>query len=193
MIMPGLPAPRRRVGFGMYHSHQQADITPPVLPTTSSKTANMASHINFIASQMDPLAGSSTRATRQSPLRLLIQDAGVLVTMLPYLPYVFLPLRANGPSSELYMDFRGARDMILQGWLFVMETSLLILVPLAFLLLPGVVSIMAMALCCLTVYLVSWPMQGPNVTYSNMDEMTEAMAERHKNERWLFLNGCATG
>lgn len=34
-------------------------------------------------------------------------------------------------------------------------------------------------------------MEGPNVTYSKMDDTTKAMAEKLKDERWLFVNGTA--
>ncbi|KAK4694602.1 hypothetical protein P7C71_g3005, partial [Lecanoromycetidae sp. Uapishka_2] len=153
----------------------------------------MAGNIKYIPSQMDPLAGASTSAARQNPLRLMMQDAGVLITMLPYLPYIFLPLRANDESSELYLNLQGARDMLLQSWLFIMETNLLLMAVPAFLALPGAFSITAIVLCSVTVYLVAYPMEGPRLAESNMDSLTETMAGQHKDERWLFVNGCATG
>ena len=142
---------------------------------------------------MDPLAGSSTRAARQSPLRLFVQDVGVLITMLPYLPYIFLPFSTNDPSSECYLSPEGARDILLQGWLFIMEASLLLISPFVLLVLPGTLSILAIAMCYLAIYLVTWPLEGPDVTYSNMDGKTEALAQQHRDERWLFINGTATG
>ena len=63
--------------------------------------------------------------------------------------------------------------------------------PLALLVLPGLVSMTAIALCSSNIYLVSCPMEGPNVTYSKMDDTTKAMAEKLKDERWLFVNGTA--
>ncbi len=153
----------------------------------------MANTISYIPPQMDPLARSSTGAARQSPLRLLIQDVGVLITMLPYLPYIFLPFNTKDPSSEFYLSLEGARDIVLQGWLFIMEASLLFMSPFVLLLLPGTLSVLAIAMCYLTVYLVTWPLEGPDVTYSNMDEKTKALAEQHRDERWLFINGTATG
>ena len=83
--------------------------------------------------------------------------------------------------------------MLLQSWLFIMETNLLFMAVPALLLFPGAVCMTAMALCCLTIYLVAYPMRGPRVTQSKMDSLTEAMAGQHKDERWLFVNGCATG
>ena len=191
--MPGLPKRQSLEGLDAYYEHQQTHITSAMFPTDTSTAANMAATVKYVPPQMDPLAGSSTLAARQSPLRLFLQDASVLITMLPYLPYIFLPLKANDNSSELYMNLVGARDMALQGWLFIMETCLLLLGPPALLLLPGLFSVVAIALCCLTIYVVTWPMAGPNVTFSRMDETTQTMAEHHKDERWIFINGTATG
>ena len=191
--MPSLPYRQSRSGLNAHYGHQQADVTSSLLPTELSKLVNMANTIKYIPPQMDPLAGSSTRAARQSPLRLLIQDAGVLITMLPYLPYIFLPFNTNDPSSECYLSLAGVGNILLQGWLFIMEASLLFMSPFVLLLLPGALSVFAIALCYVTVYLVTWPLEGPDVTYSNMDETTEALAEQHRDERWLFINGTATG
>lgn len=191
--MPYLPNRRSRGELGAHHGYQQADVTSPLLPTESSRLLNMANTIRYIPPQIDPLAGSSTMAARQSPLRLLIQDASVLITMLPYLPYIFLPFSTNDPSSECYLSLAGAENILLQGWLFIMEVSLLLMSPFVLLLLPGTLSALAIAMCYLTVYLITWPLEGPDVTYSNMDETTAALAEQHRDERWLFINGTATG
>lgn len=191
--MPGLP---KRQSYELLHDmygHHEPGITGlPPLPKPSAPQ-NMADGVKYIPPQMDPLAGTSTRAARQSPIRLAIQDAGVLFTMLPYLPNVFLPFKATDPSNELYLDLSGTRDMILQSWLLIMETVLLILGVPALLILPGIVSITAIALSSLVIYLISKPMEGPRVAYSNMNDATLAIAEQHKDERWLFVNGCATG
>ena len=191
--MPGLTKCQSRGRLSAYCGDQQADVTSTLLPTDSSGLANMANTISYIPPQMDPLAGSSTRAARQSPLRLMIQDVGVLVTMLPYLPYIFLPVKTKDPSSECYPSLEGVRDILVQGWLFIMEASLLLMSPFVLLVLPGALSLLAIAMCYLTVYLATWPLEGPDVTYSDMDEKTEALAEQHRDERWLFINGTATG
>lgn len=191
--MPSLPKRQSRGGLGAHYGHQQADITSPLLPTESSMLVNMANTIKYIPPQMDPLAGSSTRAARQSPLRLLLQDTVVLITMLPYLPYIFLPFSTNNPSSECYLSLAGAGNILLQGWLFIMEASLLLMSPFVLLLLPGTLSVLAIATCYLIVYVITWPLEGPDVTYSNMDEATETLAEQHRDERWIFINGTATG
>jgi hypothetical protein len=195
--MPGFPNDQGYEELGAsINGWHEAGITRRATISKPAQTSNMERgdiNVKFIPSQMDPLAGASTMAARQNPIQLMMQDAVVLITMLPYLPYIFLPLRANDESSELYMSLQGARDMLLQCWLFIMETNLLLMAAPALLLLPGAISMTAIALCCLTIYLVAYPMQGPRVTHSNMDSQTKAMAAQHRDERWLFVNGCATG
>jgi len=192
--MPGFPNDQAYEELGAsINGYHEANVTRRAIISKRTESSNMASNIKYIPSQMDPLAGASTRAARQNPIKLLMQDAGVLITMLPYLPNIFLPLRANDESSELYLNIKGVRDMLLQSWLFIMETNFLFMAAPALLLFPGAVCMTAMALCCLTIYLVAYPMEGPRVTQSKMDSLTEALAGQHKDERWLFVNGCATG
>ena len=192
--MPGLPKDQvyedLHASINDYH---ESDIMRQATMSKPTESSNMAGSIKYIPSQMDPLAGASTAAARQNPLRLMVQDAGVLFTMLPYLPYIFFPLKANDASGELYMNFQGARDALIQCCLVIMETNLLFLAGPAMLLLPGAISMIALALCCLTIYFVAYPLQGATVTFSNMDSVTEATALQHANERWVFVNGCATG
>lgn len=37
------------------------------------------------------------------------------------------------------------------------------------------------------------PMQGPRIAYSAMDKETVENAKRYEGERWVFVNGIATG
>ena len=142
---------------------------------------------------MDRSAGTFAKASRQSPLRLLIRDAGVLVKMLPYLPLLVIPFRTSDEHAELYMNFSGLHDTVLQSWLFCVESVLLFLVPVAMLILPGGVFFFVSSLACVLIYVLSWPMQGSRIVYSKMDETTIASTVNHEHERWLFINGCITG
>jgi len=83
--------------------------------------------------------------------------------------------------------------MVLQSWLFCCELMLLLFVPVAYMVLPGFLILSATAVTCLVIYSVSWPMQGPRMVYSEMDEATIKSAKEHENERWLFINGCMVG
>ena len=153
----------------------------------------MAGNIKYIPGQQDPMAGISTMAARTSPLRLMLMDAGVLITMLRYLPNIFLPFKASHADDELSLSFMNVQNLALQGVLFVFETIILLLALPAILVLPGALWIAAWAACCTIVYLAVKPIEGPTVVYSNMSEETLRMAKQHKNERWLFVNGCAVG
>jgi len=164
---------------------------PPKLSAASP--AKMSNSIKFIPPQLDRLAGTSTEASRENPIRLLIRDAGVLISMLRYLPSLFLPLRTGNKHAELYPSPKGVRDILLQSWLFCTELMLLLVVPIAYMVLPGLVILSGAAVACLVIYVVSWPMQGPRIVYSEMDDATIKSAKEHENERWLFINGTMVG
>lgn len=123
----------------------------------------------------------------------MLQDAYVLITNLRYLPGIFLPFRTQNSSSEFYPDVSGVRDAILQGVLFAVETLLLLSAIPVILVAPGAVSLTISTACFLLIYLLCKPFQGPKVRYSNMSKETHYQAEQHKDERWLFVNGCMVG
>ena len=153
----------------------------------------MAKTIKFIPPQIDPLASTTTEACRKDPLHLLMQDLGVLVRMLRYIPWVVIPFRTSNKSAELYMSPAGFLDVVLNGFLFLFESILLLVAVPAFLFLPGGVFLLVATICVSLILLAAWPMQGPRVAYSKMDEKTMATAKQHESERWIFINGCMTG
>lgn len=142
---------------------------------------------------MDSLASSHSEAARQNPLRLILRDVGILIKNLTYLPWIILPFRTKDKSAELYMSLSKSRENIVQGWLFLVETLLLFLSVPAFLILPGVVSILASALCCVVISAICKLLQGSRVVHSETDEDNVARARQHEDERWIFINGCMTG
>ena len=95
-----------------------------ILVGMASSSANKDGKIYYVPTQVDPLAIASKRALRQSPMRLFLQDTGVLFKMLPYLPWVFLPLRLKESSNEGTLN---TKETILQGFLLVLELILLLL------------------------------------------------------------------
>lgn len=153
----------------------------------------MAKAIKFIPPQIDALACTTTEASRKSPLRLLVQDVGVLVRMLPYLPWLFIPLRTPDKTAELHGSLSNMLDFLLNSSLFLFQSILLLVAVPAFLILPGGVWLLAALLCVLATLLAAWPMQGSRIAYSRMDDKTTAIAKQHESERWLFINGCMTG
>lgn len=164
--------------------------TPTSYYRASSSTM---AKVSFIPAQMDGLASTTTEAARENPLRLLMRDAGVLIKMLRYLPCILLPFRIADPSAELYMGMSNTRDTLLQSWLFLIETVLLLLAVPATLVLPGGILIAVVALCCIVVRAICLPMHGPRIVRSAMDRETVLAAKQHEDERWIFVNGCITG
>ncbi|KAL8810889.1 MAG: hypothetical protein Q9200_002237 [Gallowayella weberi] len=57
-------------------------------------------NIKFVPPQMGPFTQFSTRALRSGPLWLLIKDAGVLLTVLPYLPLLFFPRNTKAKDDK---------------------------------------------------------------------------------------------
>ncbi|MCJ1231582.1 hypothetical protein MMC12_008260 [Toensbergia leucococca] len=142
---------------------------------------------------MDAFTGTTMQATRESPLRIFLRDVGVLITMLRYVPWIFLPLKAPKSRKELALSASNTRDVILQSWLFVMEMVILLLAIPAILLLPGSLTMCLAVMCCVCIKIVSLPMQGSRIVYSNMDAATILMTKQHEDERWLFVNGILAG
>ncbi|KAI9881295.1 MAG: hypothetical protein M1830_005581 [Pleopsidium flavum] len=149
--------------------------------------------ISFIPAEMDGLASTTTEAARENPFRLLMRDAGVLIKMLLYLPWIILPFRTSDSSAELYMSMPNTRDNLIQSWLFLMETVLLLLAVPATLVLPGAILIAAVALCWIVIRVICLPTQGPRILHSTMDQEAVMAAKQHEDERWIFVNGCITG
>ena len=154
---------------------------------------DMSDSIKYIPSQMDPLAGASTSAARQDPIRLMIEDAGVLFRLRTYVPEIMSPFFTRNKDSELYPSLANLKVGILQTVLALIQVLFLVLGIPAFLWLPGGVFLAATACFCLACYLMTLPMQGPPINYSNMDTTTKVLAEQHKDERWVFVNGICTG
>lgn len=166
---------------------QPAPTSKPTPPLT------MGDSVRYIPSQMDPLAGATARAARQDPIRLMIEDAVVLFRLLLYVPKLLAPFYTIDKGAELYPCFENAKVGFLQTLLALMQALFLLIVIPAFVLLPGGVFLGATALFCLACYLITLPMQGPPVNFSHMDNFTKTLAEQHKNERWVFVNGICTG
>lgn len=152
----------------------------------------MAAEVQYYPSQMDPLVSTSTKAMRQSPLSLFVQDIGVLFKMLRYFPNLVLPIKASNPDNELAFDPAHNSEMRIQVFLIGFECISSIAFLAGLIVLPGIFSIPALLAVCGLIYLICLPLHGPSVCYSAMDATTTALAEKHDDEIWLFVNGCAT-
>lgn len=139
------------------------------------------------------LSSTTTEAERESPCRLFIKDAGVLIANLRYMPLLFMPSKTSNADSEMAMSAANTRDQVLQFLIFVLELLLLLLAIPALVVLPGIITALVVALCYMIIWAMTKPMQGPKIVYSKMDEATVESAKEHEHERWLFINGIATG
>ena len=153
----------------------------------------MVDGVKYIPSQMDPLASATVKAARQDPIRLMIEDTVILLRLLRYIPKTLAPFFTINKDAELYMSLANAKVGFLQILLALIQILFLVMVIPAFMSLPGAIFSAATALFCLACYLITLPMQGPAINFSNMDSRTKVLAEQHRNERWVFVNGICTG
>ena len=189
-----LATARRRISE-LLNSEDEAhepEGTRSPLPVKTPANANMAVAIQYYPTQMDPLVGTSTRALREGPCWLMIQDAGVLFKMLRYMPNIILPIKASSPDDELAVNAAGTWETVVQIFLVIFEVVLLLATPIGILMSPGLLFIPVLSLAYGLIWLVCWPLHGPDVCYSTMDASTTALAKNHSDERWIFVNGCAT-
>ena len=194
--MPGIAVKRTSTDIHT-DDHKSPTITARV-PQKSQRPKKIMSPtmepkhtISFLPAQMDGSAGTSTRAAREDPLRLFLRDLGVLLSMIGYLPWVVLPFRTKDKGAELHWSPRGIRNSILQALLILFQTLLLFAALPALIILPGGVSAIVALLSWFIIYALSWPLQGPRVVYSNLEEDSTAPKD-FADERWLFFNGCWT-
>ena len=165
--------------------------TSPTLERTPR--LDMVDGVKYIPSQMDPLASATAKAARRDPIRLMIEDTVVLFRLFRFIPKTLAPFFTTNKDAELYMSIANAKVGFLQVLLALIQFLFLVLVIPAFVLLPGGIFFAATALFCLACYLIALPMQGLAIISSNMDSCTKVLAEQHRNERWVFVNGICTG
>lgn len=149
--------------------------------------------IGFIPPQMDPEASTSTRALRENPLLLLIKDTGILITVLPYLPLLFFPLKTTDKSAELSTSKASFASYAILVALFMAELAGLLLAIPAFLVLPGGYFVALLVLFSFSIFLLALPTQGPRIVHSVVGDHRAESTASHNDERWLFVNGIATG
>ncbi|KAL9576417.1 MAG: hypothetical protein Q9212_007114 [Teloschistes hypoglaucus] len=148
--------------------------------------------IKFIPPQMADPSKYTTRANRQGPLWLLFKDTCILVSVLPYLPLVFWPIKSKSGDGGKKTSGASVRDVSVQGLLFIVETILLILFIPALISLPGVLFLAVSIACVLIIQFIAWPTQGPRLMQSNMNAETLKESGNHQDERWVFINGICT-
>ena len=173
--------------------HKAALTRQPAMAPEPQARLQKSDSIKYIPSQMDPLAVASMEAARRDPLRLILNDAGVVLRLFLYVPKVLAPFSTRDKDDELYPSLMNLKVAFLQTLLALIQICFLVIIIPAFVCLPGGVVLAGTALVFLICYLITLPMQGPPVNHSNMDEFTKSLAEKHKDERWVFINGICTG
>ena len=168
-------------------NHETSALLPSVSPVT------MRHNVSYIPPQVDPMANLSTRAARRNPILLMLQDAFVLLINLHFLPLILLPFKASNPSDELYPGVWATNEQAVQVVLFFAETLVLLFAIPVIVLLPGSISITWGIAIFVIVYLVCLSTRGPKVRYSKMSMETLNQADQHRDERWIFVNGCMVG
>ncbi len=164
------------------------------------KKSNARLAMNAEAVLYIPLVDSSfmngfSTSSRETFLTSFTQEILSLVKQLPYLPLMYLPIATSWKKLSISVkavDARSARDLTIQGLLFILEIDLLFWALPTAMVLPGAVSMAFWMMWCVIVLALSNPLHCSGIMQSRMDESTEAMANQHRDERWLFVNSCAT-
>ncbi|KAL8639322.1 MAG: hypothetical protein Q9226_008882, partial [Calogaya cf. arnoldii] len=151
--------------------------------------------IKFIPPQMGPVDKYTNRALRSGPLRLILKDFCVLLTVLPYLPLLFFPIntKPNAQNPESASKAKSIGSTIVQILLGLLQIVLLVLFIPAIIALPALVFLGVALLCILILRLIAWPTQGPRILYSTTDSPTAPTTDLHPHEQWVFINGICTG
>jgi hypothetical protein len=151
------------------------------------------SPVSFIPSQLDSLAATSAPTAKDSPLKLAMKDAGTLISMLNYLPWVVIPFCTTCPDAELYLHGRNLVGLVAIGTATVLAFVLSILAIPAFIVLPGALIALVLALGTGLIHAICAPIQGPMIVKSKVTPETRAAASKFAHERWIFVNGCCVG
>ena len=160
-------------------------------PVSKPKKARR-SGLRFLPTQIDPYAGTSSRAREESPVRLFLRDVLVLIQNLRYMPWLFLPLYVEDRDSELYITPAALHDGILLLSLVLLEVMLLPLSP-VLLALPVLVVLFAGLSWGYVRSIILLPTQGPKIVRSVPGLNVDDQMNEFGDERWVFINGFLTG
>ena len=119
----------------------------------------------------------------------MFRDLGIVGSMLPLLPSIFLPFGTKNSSDELYMKRPNLASMFTLSFVTILQAVLAIIAIPAFLVLPGLLITLALLAGNGLITLLCAPIQGPtDVTPSK--EILKQLKKNYPRERWIFLNGC---
>lgn len=79
----------------------------------------------------------------------------------------------------------------MQCLLFFLELMLVVAFIPAYIILPGGIFLLALAISFLLIGLAAWPLAGPRIVSS--DSTIPIKQDNHGSESWIFINGCGSG
>ena len=131
-----------------------------------------------------------------SPWQLFASDVRLFFANILYIPFIFLPLYPwpSGPLDELYPTWANMIDIALHCFLFVVQLSFLISLPLL-IIYPVSIYVLYIAIVLILNALVCFhfnrgiPAEGLRST----DDEYSQQWESHDDEAWIFLNGICVG
>lgn len=161
--------------------------------------------VKYIPPQADPHADISATAKNSSPLFQMARDTWIFLRMIPYIPYIILPLETKEPGHEFYPSFRNIGSKTLISLVSLLELLIGLAFPVVLVLpVPAALLILGILAFSALIWLLMYPTHGPNIVMSRMDLMAReanhgerqviGLRERKlfSDERWLFLNGVMT-
>lgn len=127
------------------------------------------------------------------PSKLLLWDLYYVFYYAWSLPLVIQPLRPRDGNhfDELAWGWRNAYCVLVHAILVVMQLGFLACIPVAFFVPPWVTAVFAAAFWAVNL-LLCWTLNGSRMTHVSNPKYTMGR-EAHGHEKWLYINGIATG
>ncbi|KAF8246305.1 hypothetical protein K440DRAFT_602677 [Wilcoxina mikolae CBS 423.85] len=146
--------------------------------------------VSYIPSQLE--APATTALTlRASPSKLLLNDVKLVFSLARYIPYIFLPLRAQNKYDEVAPTRSNLQDIALHFTLFALTVSAVCLGVRIVFAATGSLFILYTAVCWVFLMLLCRPLNyGPRVLHSSIDLSHHPS---HPREQWIFVNGICAG
>ncbi|KAL2279788.1 hypothetical protein FJTKL_13157 [Diaporthe vaccinii] len=127
------------------------------------------------------------------PSKLLVWDLFYVFYYAWSIPLVLRPLKAQDGNhfDELAWGWKNAYCVVVHAFLIVMQLGFLMCIPVAFFIPPWVTAVFSAAFWAVNL-LLCWTLNGPRMTYMSDPKYTMGW-EAHDHEKWLYINGIATG
>lgn len=127
------------------------------------------------------------------PSKLLVWDLFYVFYYAWSIPLVLRPLKAQDGNhfDELAWGWKNAYCVVVHAFLIVMHLGFLMCIPVAFFIPPWVTAVLTAAFWAVNL-LLCWTLNGSKMTYTSDPKYTMGL-EAHDHEKWLYINGIATG